>query len=110
MAALAKARQERIRSRAMELATLKDLRKAAQQTQAQMAITLGVRQDTVSRLEKRSDRLLSTLRLYVESMGGTLELVARFPDRPPVVIEPLGQRGRTHDRRASVPKRSNPAA
>ncbi|MBM3409685.1 MAG: helix-turn-helix transcriptional regulator [Betaproteobacteria bacterium] len=38
----------------MELATLKDLRQAAQQTQEQLAATLGVGQDTISRLEKRS--------------------------------------------------------
>ncbi|NDB15043.1 MAG: XRE family transcriptional regulator, partial [Betaproteobacteria bacterium] len=70
--------------RAMELATLRDLRLAAQQTQEQLAATLGVGQDTISRLEKRSDMLLSTLRHYVESMGGKLELVAQFPNRPPV--------------------------
>jgi DNA-binding XRE family transcriptional regulator len=87
MAALPKDRQEKVLSRAMELATLKDLRQAAQQTQAQMAAALGVRQDTISRLEKRSDMLLSTMRHYVESMGGKLELVAKFPDRPPVVID-----------------------
>lgn len=90
MNALPKDRQVRIEARAMELATLKDLRHAAQQTQAQMAATLGVRQDTISRLEKRSDMLLSTMRQYVESMGGKLELVAKFPDRPPVVIDHLG--------------------
>jgi len=90
MKALPKARQEQIQERAMELATLKDLRQAAQQTQAQMAATLGVRQDTISRLEKRSDMLLSTMRQYVESMGGKLELVAKFPDRPPVVIDHIG--------------------
>lgn len=39
---------------------------------------------------KRSDMLLSTLRHYVESMGGKLELVAQFPNRPPVVIDHLG--------------------
>jgi len=88
--ALPKDRQARIEARAMELATLKDLRQAAQQTQAQMAATLGVRQDTISRLEKRSDMLLSTMRQYVESMGGKLELVAKFPDRPPVVIDHIG--------------------
>ena len=55
-----------------------------------MAAALGVRQDTISRLEKRSDMLLSTMRQYVESMGGQLELVAKFPDRPPVVINHLG--------------------
>jgi DNA-binding XRE family transcriptional regulator len=90
MNALPKDRQARIEARAMELATLKDLRQAAQQTQAQMAATLGVRQDTISRLEKRSDMLLSTMRQYVESMGGKLELVAKFPDRPPVVIDHIG--------------------
>jgi DNA-binding XRE family transcriptional regulator len=74
----------------MELATLKDLRIAAKQTQEDLAAALGVGQDTISRLERRSDMLLSTLRHYVESMGGKLELVAQFPDRPPVVIEHLG--------------------
>ncbi len=90
LAALPKERQQRVEARAMELATLKDLRLAAQQTQEQLAATLGVGQDTISRLEKRSDILLSTLRHYVESMGGKLELVAHFPNRPPVVIEHLG--------------------
>ncbi len=90
IAALPKSRQERVQARAMELATLKDLRLAAEQTQEQLAATLGVRQDTISRLEKRSDMLLSTMRAYVESMGGKLELVAKFPNRPPVVINHIG--------------------
>jgi len=90
MAALPAQRRARIEGRAMELATLKDLRKAAEQTQESLAVTLGVGQDTISRLEKRSDMLLSTLRHYVESMGGKLELVAQFPNRPPVVIDHLG--------------------
>ena len=90
MAALPKDRRQRINARTMELATLKDLRQAAQQTQEQLAATLGVGQDTISRLEKRSDMLLSTLRHYVESMGGQLNLVAQFPNRPPVVIQHLG--------------------
>jgi transcriptional regulator with XRE-family HTH domain len=90
MAAMPAQRRAQIANRAMELATLKDLRKAAEQTQADLAVALGVGQDTISRLEKRSDMLLSTLRHYVESMGGTLELVAQFPDRPPVVIDHLG--------------------
>ena len=90
IASLPKDRQARVQARVMELTTLKDLRLAAQQTQVQMAAALGVRQDTISRLEKRSDMLLSTMRQYVESMGGQLELVAKFPDRPPVVINHLG--------------------
>ena len=90
MAALPAERRARIEQRAMELATLKDLRAAAQKTQEDLAAALGVGQDSISRLERRSDMLLSTLRHYVESMGGKLELVAQFPDRPPVVIEHLG--------------------
>ncbi len=90
MKALPPTRSKKIQQRAMELATLKDLRKAAEQTQANMAASLGVGQDTISRLEKRSDMLLSTLRHYVESMGGKLQLVAQFPNRPPVVIQHLG--------------------
>lgn len=90
MAALPAERRERVEKRPMELRTLKDLRIAAEQTQAELAAALGVGQDAISRLEKRSDMLLSTLRHYVEGMGGKLELVAQFPDRPPVVIEHLG--------------------
>jgi len=72
IAALPQDRRQRIEDRALELATLKDLRQATQQTHAQMAAALGVGQDTISRLEKRSDMLLSTLRHYVECMGGQL--------------------------------------
>ncbi len=68
------------------LLTLKDLRKRAGQTQEEMALALGVGQDTISRLEKRNDMLLSTLRHYVESIGGQLTLVATFPQQPPVQI------------------------
>lgn len=91
MASLPKLRQKRIADRAMELATLKDLRQAAQPTQEELAATLGVRQDTISRLEKRTDMLLSTLRQYVEGVGGKLELIAKFPNRPPVVINHMGE-------------------
>jgi DNA-binding XRE family transcriptional regulator len=91
MASLPASRRKRVEQRAMELATLKDLRKAAKQTQQDLALALGVGQDTISRLEQRSDMLLSTLRHYVESMGGKLELVAQFPNRPPMVIGKLGE-------------------
>jgi DNA-binding XRE family transcriptional regulator len=89
-AALPAKRRAQVNDRAMALATLKDLRKAAEQTQEDLAAALGVGQDTISRLEKRSGMLLSTLRHYVESVGGKLELVAQFPNRPPVVIDHLG--------------------
>ncbi|MBC2768746.1 helix-turn-helix domain-containing protein [Pusillimonas minor] len=66
--------------------TLKELRKRAGHTQDEMALALGVGQDTVSRLEKRDDMLLSTLRHYVESIGGQLSLVVTLPGQPPVQI------------------------
>lgn len=76
----------------MEQATLKDLRKAAQQTQEDLAAALGVGQGAVSRLEKSSDMLLSTLQHYVQSVGGRLEMVATFPNRPSLLIGRLGKK------------------
>jgi hypothetical protein len=57
------------------------------QTDAEaMAHVLGIGQDSVSRLEQRSDLLISTLRGYVEALGGRLSLVAEFPNQKPVVL------------------------
>ena len=69
--------------------TLQDLRRARNLTQARIAALLDIGQDNVSRLESRSDLLLSTLRSYVSAMGGSLDLVVRFPDRPPVSLSAL---------------------
>ena len=66
--------------------TLRDLRRARDQTQARVAERLGINQENVSRLEQRSDLLISTLSGYVEAMGGKLNLVAEFPDRPPITL------------------------
>ena len=73
--------------------TLRDLRKAHELTQTRMAEALHISQDGVSRIETRSDFLLSTLRSYVEAMGGKLRLVAEFPDRRPVTISGLDSLG-----------------
>lgn len=82
--------RKKVEARAAELIaeemTLRELRHARKLTQVRMARTLGITQDSVSRLEKRSDLLLSTLRRTVDAMGGKLSLVAEFPDRPPVVL------------------------
>ncbi len=84
------AQRKKVEVRAAELIaeemTLRELRKARQLTQVRLARRLGITQDGVSRLEKRSDLLLSTLRKTVEAMGGNLSLVAQFPDRAPVVL------------------------
>ena len=69
--------------------TLRDLRKARDRTQKQVGVMLGIGQEHVSRLEQRTDLLLSTLTSYVEAMGGTLRLIAEFPDRAPVTITSL---------------------
>jgi hypothetical protein len=51
-----------------------------------MAEQLGIGQEGISRLEKRSDLMISTLRDYVEAMGGKLRFVAEFPARPPTTL------------------------
>ena len=88
-------RQCKVEDRAAELIaeemTLRELRKARQLTQVSLARELGITQDGVSRLEQRSDLLLSTLRRTVEAMGGSLLLIARFPDRPPVELSGIAE-------------------
>jgi len=86
-------RRKKVEARAEELIaeemTLRDLRQAQDLTQKRMAEMLGVGQDNISRLEGRTDMLLSTLRGYVAAMGGSLDLIVRFPDRPPVSLATL---------------------
>ena len=59
---------------------LDKMRKARSMTQVAVAERLHVDQGSVSKLEGRTDMYLSTLREYVEALGGTLELRADFPD------------------------------
>lgn len=73
-----------------EYLTLQELRKAKQLTQVQLAQSLGVRQESIAQMEKRSDLLVSTLRSYVEAMGGRLNLSVEFPGKAPVSLEGLG--------------------
>lgn len=93
LAELDERRRKAVVARAAELAaeemSLRDLRRAHRLTQARVGKALKIGQDGVSRLEQRSDLLISTLRNYVEAMGGDLELIARFPDRPPVAVKGL---------------------
>jgi DNA-binding XRE family transcriptional regulator len=86
-------RRARVNARAAELVaeemSLQDLRKSMHRTQLDIAKALDVGQDAVSRYEKRTDMLLSTLQEYVRAMGGELDLMARFPNRRPVRIKSL---------------------
>ena len=90
MNSLPEARRERIEKRTQALIaeemSLRDLRKALRRTQSRVASDLGINQENVSRIERRTDLLISTLSGYVEAMGGKLHLVAEFPDRPPVTL------------------------
>ena len=95
IAGLDSVRRRQVEERAEELIaeemTLRELRKARQLTQVNVARKLGISQDGVSRLEQRSDLLLSTLRKTVEAMGGSLSLIAKFPDRPPVELAGIAE-------------------
>ncbi len=89
-------RRRAIEARTLELIAeampLGELRKARRMTQAQMATLLDVGQDSVSRLEQRGDWRLSTLQAYVGGLGGSLQIVAHFPDRPSVVLLPSAKK------------------
>ncbi len=116
MAELSPERRARVEARTAELIaeekSLRDLRQARQLTQQHMAKKLGIRQHSISRLEQRSDMLLSTLRDYVGKMGGELVLTARFPDRDPVRITGFGDIGGPQrprkSRTAAAQARSHP--
>jgi len=94
---LSPAKRKKVEARTAQLIaeemTLRQLRQARKLTQVRVARTLGITQDSVSRLEKRSDLLLSTLRKTVEAMGGSLSLVAEFSDRAPVILSSLAGDG-----------------
>lgn len=64
---------------AQEMA-LGELRHAKELSQEDLAKFLHVEQPQVSRLEKRTDMYISTLRKYIEAVGGHMEIVASFPE------------------------------
>ena len=84
--AAAKARAELDRGEEDYRRTLSQLRNARRLTQVQLAAILGVSQAPVSRVENQADLYLSTLRSYVQAMGGEPELRAVFPDGQAVAI------------------------
>ena len=66
--------------------TRRALRQARGETQRSLAAKLGINQENVSRIERRSDIMISTLSDYLASMGGKLTLLVEFEGRPPVKI------------------------
>lgn len=67
-------------------ATLMQVRKAQNLTQTTIGALLDMDQSEVSRLERRSDMLLSTLRAFIRASGGELQLVATYPGANPVQL------------------------
>lgn len=108
MKALSATRRRSVEARAAQLIaaekSLAELRKAQNLTQASVARALKMGQDQISRIESREDLRISTLRKYVEGLGGTLTLTAEFPDREPVLLARFG----TSDAEASRTRRRGP--
>src|SRR3974377_1212453 len=92
---LSAAQRKKVESRAAQLIaeemTLREVRKARKLTQQKIAKSLRIGQEGVSKIEKRSDLLISTLRSYVEAMGGHLSLVSEFPNREPVILAGIAE-------------------
>jgi DNA-binding XRE family transcriptional regulator len=70
---------------------LREVRRLRKLTQARLSKKLKIGQEGVSRIEKRTDLYISTLRSYVEGVGGKLKLVVELPDRPPIILSGLGE-------------------
>jgi DNA-binding XRE family transcriptional regulator len=75
-----RARVERISEELREEMDLAQLRTARQLSQAALGEILHVEQPAIAKIEKRTDMYVSTLRRFIEAMGGELEITARFPD------------------------------
>lgn len=100
--------QEWVNARSSELLqamALADVRRAQASTQQQLAKTLGVNQAWISRVERQTDMYLSTLRSYIEALGGELEISARFDN----CLIPLNQFADTDGEAVSEDERT-PAA
>jgi transcriptional regulator with XRE-family HTH domain len=94
MSELSPERRARIEAKARQLLraeTLRQLRAVAKKTQVDVAAATGIAQHNVSRLEQREDMLLSTLRTYVDGLGGRLRLFAEFPKQDPVELDLAGR-------------------
>jgi len=59
---------------------LDEIRRARGMTQVALASSMGVSQAQIAKVERQADLYVSTLRRFVEAMGGELEFTARFPD------------------------------
>lgn len=79
----------RYREMKAEVESLRELRRVAGKAQADIASALKIKQPSVSKIEKQTDMYLSTLRSYVQAIGGELDLVVRLPKRPALRLQHL---------------------
>jgi len=88
-------RRKRIEKRGAELIAeeinLRELRRLRKLTQVRLSKKLKIGQEGVSRIEKRTDLYLSTLRSYIEAVGGKLSLIVEFPDQSAVMLAGFGE-------------------
>lgn len=93
IAALPKEQQEAIAQQTMQLVaeeiSLQELRKARERSQRAVGKILDFNQAAVSKIERRTDMYVCTLRSSVEAMGRELKIIARFPDRAPHHHQPI---------------------
>ena len=75
-----RARAQRRAKKMLAEMPLHELRHAHEMSQKHLAEILGINQASVSKLERRADMYISTLRSFIEAMGGQLEIKAVFPD------------------------------
>jgi transcriptional regulator with XRE-family HTH domain len=89
------AQRRKVEARAAQLIaeemTLRELRRARKLSQERVAKELGIGQEGVSKIEKRADLMISTLRKTVAALGGSLALVAQFPDSEPVILSGIAE-------------------
>jgi len=107
-------RRGRVEQRTEELIaeemTLREVRRLRRITQANLSMKLKIGQEGVSRIERRSDMNLSTLRSYVEGVGGKLRIMVELPDQPPLILSGLGSNNGTKKAKTKPGDRSRSKA
>jgi DNA-binding transcriptional regulator YiaG len=75
-----KAKIEKRVQQALAEMPLAELRQARKVTQQQLAEALKIKQASISKMESQTDMYISTMRKYIQAMGGELEIIAKFPE------------------------------
>jgi hypothetical protein len=106
------ARKARIAGKAQELKSemaLHELRSARDPSQVELARKLKVGQPAVAKLERRTDTYVGNLRRYVEALGGSLEITAKFPDAEVAItnFEEIGEGKSSAAKRQRRPARTS---